>query len=262
MNNRFDRESEHSSNERSSTSMMRVLGQMLMLPFTVFVYGMEMFARTMHRAHRVAEEGMDLTAGGTSSLEEETPVEPNVGSGMGIVVNHPADRRAIQLGDAPYGTAIEDAEKASGGDRRARNEIDTSEKAKETKMDKDLRDDMLKLVRYKVLFVKREYEHAFLEQEELVSENMDGTSFTAWKVAEFIQTLGKRSTRVPSKWGKTYPEDYREGDVLTGLPDEDKMYLRIFYEVLDRYPREKFEYEERQIKVLEEIRNKLPSGDS
>ena len=30
-------------------------------------------------------------------------------------------------------------------------------------MDQDSRDDMLKLVRYKVLFVKREYEHAFEE---------------------------------------------------------------------------------------------------
>src|SRR5688500_18495513 len=40
---------------------------------------------------------------------------------------------------------------------------------KETKMDRDLRDDMLKLIRYKVLFVKREDEHAFPEQEDLVS---------------------------------------------------------------------------------------------
>lgn len=124
-------------------------------------------------------------------------------------------------------------------------------------MDKDLRDDMLKLVKYKVLFVKREYEHAFREQEDLVSENMDGQSFTAWKVAEFIQSLAKRDTKVPARWGKAYPEGFRDGEVLTGLPDEDKMYLRIYYEVMDRYPREKFEYEERQIEVLEEIRDGL-----
>jgi hypothetical protein len=124
-------------------------------------------------------------------------------------------------------------------------------------MDKDLRDDMLKLVKYKVLFVKREYEHAFREQEDLVSENMDGQAFTAWKVAEFIQSLAERCTKVPAHWGKTYPEGFRDGDVLTGLPAEDKMYLRVYYEVMDRYPREKFEYEERQIEVLEEIRNGL-----
>jgi hypothetical protein len=124
-------------------------------------------------------------------------------------------------------------------------------------MDKDLHDDMLKLVRYKVLFVKREYEHAFEEQEDLVSENMDGSAFTAWKVAEFIQSLAKHKTPVPAKWGKTYPEGYRSGDVLIGLPNEDKKYLRVYYEVMDRYPREKFKYEEEQISVLEGIREEL-----
>ena len=124
-------------------------------------------------------------------------------------------------------------------------------------MDKDLRDDMLKLIRYKVLFVKREYEHAFPEQEDLVSENMDGAGFTAWKVAEFIQGLGQRKTVVPSKWGKTYPEGYRDADILTGLPDDDKKYLRVYYEVMDRFPREKFKYEEEQISVLEGIRGEL-----
>ena len=48
---------------------------------------------------------------------------------------------------------------------------------------------MLKLVRYKILFVKRGYEHAFEEQEELVSDNMDASAYTAWKVAEFIQKM-------------------------------------------------------------------------
>ncbi|MEK6279435.1 MAG: hypothetical protein AABN95_03700 [Acidobacteriota bacterium] len=127
-------------------------------------------------------------------------------------------------------------------------------------MDTDLRDDMLKLVRYKVLFVKREYEHAFDEQEDLVSENMDGSAFTAWKVAEFIQGLARKpyETRIPTRWGKNYPEaEHRAGDYLKGLPDDDKKYLRVFYQVLDRYPREKFKYEEQQIRVLEQIRDEL-----
>ena len=129
-------------------------------------------------------------------------------------------------------------------------------------MDRDLRDDMLKLVRFKVLFVKREYEHAFPEQENLVSENMDAAAFTAWKVAEFIQGLGHEPpTPVPLRWGTKYPSaNYRtgpNGEFLKGLPEDDKKYLRVFYEVLDRYPRERFKYEERQIEVLEEIRNQL-----
>ncbi|HZG53908.1 MAG TPA: formylglycine-generating enzyme family protein, partial [Pyrinomonadaceae bacterium] len=105
----------------------------------------------------------------------------------------------------------------------------------------------------------REYEHAFPEQEDLVSENMDGAAFTAWKVAEFIQMLGRGEMRVPHKWAeKGYPGGghVRDG-LLLGLRDSDKKYLRVYYEVMDRYPREKFKYEEQQIRVLEQIRNRL-----
>lgn len=131
-------------------------------------------------------------------------------------------------------------------------------------MDRDLHDDMLKLVRYKILFVKREFEAAFDEDEDLVSDNMDASAFTAWKIAQFIQDLkaeGDRRVRVPSKWGTRYPSVQRENYVrdgyLIGFPPEDKKYLRVYYEVLDRYPREKFKYEEQQIEVLREIRDEM-----
>ncbi|PYP83969.1 MAG: hypothetical protein DMG65_23300 [Candidatus Angelobacter sp. Gp1-AA117] len=136
-------------------------------------------------------------------------------------------------------------------------------------MDKNLHDDMLKLVRYKILFVKRNHEHAFPEQEDLVYDNLDGNSFTAWKVAEFIQELAKVKTaktpeerarigfRVPGGW-KHYPGDkYIFNGYLTGLPHEDKKYLRVYYEVLERFPREKFRHDERQIEVLEDIRDSI-----
>ncbi len=76
-------------------------------------------------------------------------------------------------------------------------------------LDRDLRDDMLKLVRYKILFVRREYETAFPEQEDIVSENMDGDAFSAWKVAEFIQDLHREGTLVPQRWvDKKYATEY------------------------------------------------------
>ncbi len=131
-------------------------------------------------------------------------------------------------------------------------------------MDTNLNDDLLKLVRFKILFVKRDYEHAFPEQEELVWDNLDGTAFTAWKIAEFIQRLGKNETPVPDKWfHKRYPGDhYVKNGYLAGFPEEDKKYLRVYYEVLDRYHREKFRYEEQQVDVLREIRDRMPERPS
>jgi hypothetical protein len=130
--------------------------------------------------------------------------------------------------------------------------------------DQNLHDDMLKLVQYKILFLKRNYEHAFAEQEELVPDNIDAAGYTAWKIAAFIQQLREqRHTTVPEKW-KQYPPDdplYRDGSTLVGFPERDKKYLRVYYKVLDRWPREAFKFEERQIEILKEVRDHLPGRE-
>ena len=126
--------------------------------------------------------------------------------------------------------------------------------------DKTMKDkkETLKLVRYKVLFVKRDYETAFPEQEELVADDLATTDFTAWKIAEFIGRLDE--TKVPRAWvEKNYPRDFRgeRSPTVMRLPEGDKKYLRVYYEVLDCYEREEFRYEHKQVKVLEEIRDEL-----
>ena len=124
--------------------------------------------------------------------------------------------------------------------------------------DRDLSDDTLKLVQYRVVFVKRDLEYAFREKEELVPDNMSAQTFTAWKIAEFIQHLDE--VNVPAKWlRKNYPRDchQRAEDRIEKLPEEDKKYLRLQFEVLRRYPRERLRYEERHIEVLERIRDAL-----
>jgi len=130
--------------------------------------------------------------------------------------------------------------------------------------DRDLQDDMLKLVRYKILFVRRDFEHAFPEREDLVYDSMDGSAFAAWKVAEFIQELQKGETAVPAKWlTRGYPEaQYVRNGQLIGLDDEDKKYLRVYYEVLERYVREKFYYEEQQIEILRKIAENMQNAGS
>src|SRR5262249_48615457 len=140
------------------------------------------------------------------------------------------------------------------------------------------------LWRYKVLFVKRDLEHAFKEVEDLVPD--DVSDITPWKIAEFIQLLGsaKHDVEVPEKWIKEgYAKDYWRVDekgkgveakvdmdqihklerekrskiYLTGLPEDDKQYLRLYREELARYTRQEPKYEEQKIKVLKEIRDKI-----
>lgn len=128
----------------------------------------------------------------------------------------------------------------------------------ERERDRDLGGDRLKLVRYKILFVKRDYEVAFPEHEELVAGDFNDTDFTAWKIAEFIQGLDEEEA--PRQWrDKNYPHEYGgEGKhYIRHIPEADKKYLRVYYEVLARYDREEYHYEERQVEVLEEIRDAI-----
>ncbi|MGH8070043.1 MAG: hypothetical protein ACRERE_33325 [Candidatus Entotheonellia bacterium] len=199
---------------------------------------MEMLVKTLRGVQQIAYKGIDMMADG---------VVQTLADASGSESSH--------TGAEDDGVIRDSATKT----------YQKFEKEERSMADRDFRDDMLKLVRYKVLFVKREYEHVFYEKEELVHDNISEADYMGWKIAEFIQQLNKETTEIPEKW-KGYPEDkdgrqYRrriaEKNILIALPEEDKKYLRVFFEILDRYPREKFKYEEMQIDVLKEIRDKL-----
>ena len=236
MNSSIDESKDQPENHRSS-SFMRLFGEMMMLPLAVFVQGMELFIKTIQGMQRVADDGMDVMAGGTTEAAGPVPVR--------------------QSDDVSNTTGSE----TGGVDK---NDAATNLKEKINMSDTDLSGkDTLKLVRYKILFIKRDYETAFPEREELVADSMDATGYTAWKVAEFIQRLGDRETKIPGKWNG-YPENrkhpahpYRDGDILLGLPEDDKKYLRVYFEVLDRYDREDAKYEQQQINVLKQIRDRI-----
>lgn len=233
--------------------MMRVFGQFLMIPIGAFVYGMEMLLKTMQQFRQVTNHGLDVVAGAQNRIDDLP------------------ETRAAPASEAPVGSREHLSDGSTSMDTTNNVESNITITHEEKKMlDKDLHDDMLKLVRYKILFVKREFEHAFPEQEDLVPDDMDGSAFTAWKIAEFIQDLAKQRTRegqqeidirVPHKWKNYPPHEFIVDGYLIGLPHEDKKFLRVYYEVLDRYPREKFRYEEQQIEVLKEIRDKLPTQE-
>jgi hypothetical protein len=217
-------------------NLMWVVGQLLMIPVAAFVFSVEMFVKRIQEMQRVTNQGMEVVLAGKNKA---------AGADQEIF-SRDYKQRAEPCGER---SPVDE------GEYSLRSHLE-----EKRTVDKDLRDDMLKLVRYKVLFVRREYEVAFPEKEDIVSDNMDGAAFTAWKVAEFIQDLAKKETRVPKKWqDKNYPPaEYSDDGKLLGLEEEDKKYLRVYFEVLERYPREKFKYEEQQIRVLEEIRDRIP----
>ena len=104
---------------------------------------------------------------------------------------------------------------------------------------------VLKLVRYKILFVKRDYEYPFPEQEELVAENMDEASYT--KRRSPSSSSNSRRLRFQEMGGQNYPPVKLESPpasrtpgMINELPEDDKKYLRVYYEVLQRFPREEF----------------------
>ncbi len=235
---------------------MQLFGQLLVLPITTFVYGLDMLIKTMLQMQRVSRQSMHVVSG----------------PGPQICLPDPENSLSESSTDESHLTA--DDIHAGRNENENKEDKLLSYDYSENGLDRNLRDDMLKLVRYKILFVKREYEHAFPEREDLVHDNLDGNAFTAWKVAEFIQELARVKDettvegrarvgiRIPHKW-KNYPrpedrDKYIFDGYLTGFPSEDKKYLRVFYQVLERYPREKFRHDERQIEVLEEIRDRIP----
>jgi hypothetical protein len=201
------------------------------LPLEAFVYSMEMLVETMRGIQQIAFQSMDMVTDGIAQpLVDESGAESAL---------------TIDVTPSPIGDRAETAQKVPQEEER--------------KMaDRNLHgDDELKLVRYKVLFVKRDYEYAFQEKEELVHEDInDASDYTGWKIAEFIQRLDKEP--IPDLWlKKNFPRPAKAGDMIRSLDEDDKKYLRIYFEVLQRYPREKFRHDEEQIKILREIKDKL-----
>jgi hypothetical protein len=104
------------------------------------------------------------------------------------------------------------------------------------------------------LFLKRDLEVAFPEQEELVVEEIPKDGFISWKIEEFIQQMSRGEVRQPGKWReKNYPPTGVTGGNVTSLPDKDKRFLRVYCHVLDWYERERLN----QVDVLKEIRDRL-----
>lgn len=154
----------------------------------------------------------------------------------------------------------------------------------------NLNDDMVKLVAYAIVSVRRGHER-ILEGGEgtlLVKGKMTAESFTSFIIGRYLQQEvskddKKEAIKALIKALDRYLRKGANGDArkfaeqlrtflqealtdknetqpkqLRRIEDEDRRFLRVHFVVSNRWPREPEKFEEEQIAVLEEIRQAIP----
>jgi hypothetical protein len=235
--------------------------QMMMMPFSAFVYGMQVFVQMLQGMQQAG--GQVWGAGGGFADDRGTRTTGGAAAGSAGITGRTTREEERTMSDQSVsgrdqqwgggqGPGGMGQGWGNGGDQgwSVRDECRDTEAC-----------DRLRLVRFKVLFLKRDLEVAFPEQEELVAEDMPKDGFISWKIAEFIQQMSRGEVAQPGKWAeKDYPESQggvvRDGMVIS-LPDKDKRFLRVYCQVLEWYDRERMNYERDQVDVLREIRDEL-----
>lgn len=115
----------------------------------------------------------------------------------------------------------------------------------------DLQDDSVKLVAYTIVSLKRGRERILDggQGSVIVTDSMTGKAFMSWILAKYMQ----QKVDDPAQPGKKI----RRGDQRL-LPRDELKYLRVYYVVSTRWPRESLEFEQNQVRVLREIRDEMP----
>jgi hypothetical protein len=212
--------------------MMRFFGQMMKLPIAALVSSMEMLAKTMREIQKSLESNIDVVSDGLAQTLND------MSDGTGVARAASMDRSGRISGDgADITQHIMDKEENNMGDQ-------------------DLSGEDLKIVRYRIIFTKRDFEAVLDEaEEEIVDYPTDGGSFGGLKVAEFMGKLSEGEVPLPVQWqGKGYPT---RKDGKWRIPPKDRRYITFIYEVVRRVEREDAQYEKDEVHVLRQIRNEV-----
>ena len=257
----------------SRADVTRFLSQMLLLPFSASVYSLELFVQILRSIESITERSINATMSGAGSLPGTAPIqratreeEKEMSEQSWSSGGRSQDSSGREQGWTSSGGRSQDSSSreqgwtSSGGQSSyGRDEgWSISEECRE----KDPCD-RLRLVRFKVLFLKRNLEIAFPEEEELVAEDMPKDGFISWKIAEFIQSMNRKEIKQPGKWKdeNDYPANEEGGKLQDGyvlaLPDKDKRFLRVYCQVLAWYDREKRNYERDQADYQRDIKDEL-----
>lgn len=214
--------------------MIKFFGQIMKLPMAALASGMEMLAQTMREIQKSFESNIDVAS-----------------NGLAQTINDMSDEAGVAR------AASDDRSGGISGDGADVTQ-QTLDKEEKDMSDQDLSGHDLKIVRYRIIFTKRDYEAVLDEaDEEVVDYPTDGGSLGGLKVAHFMGRVKDARVNLPIEWrGKNYPEKNapRRG---WKIPPGDERYITFLYEVIRRVEREEPAYEKDEVKVLREIRDVL-----
>lgn len=225
--------------------MIHFFSRMLKFPVAMVAASFDIMARIVRDMQQTFDRNLDVVAEGMSQTFTDTPED--------------AERQlqGTEGGDATvivHGTD----ESIPTTNRNGGNMGDWDGN------DQDLSGDDVKVVQYRIVFTKRDYEATLHEDEETVAYPTNGGSFGALMISRFIADLAQNGRKVPSPWKHSADLlKYPQGDDLVhderywGIPFDDQKYIAFFYKVMGRVERQEKEYDKEQIRLLDQIRQRL-----
>jgi hypothetical protein len=237
--------------------MLRLMTEMMKLPVTLFVSGMEVLVRAMRECQDIANRALDTAV---EQMRSDTTRPVDIGT---EAAQPPCDGTGCT--SEPSATAPHDQQ----------------QKESDAMMDeKALGSDDTKTVRYRIIFTKRHHETTLKEEEATVNYATDPMSISGRYISDFwaaaavggereaLKRLYKTGylealrTRVAAGKSKKITKKMAEDE--TNFPslgwtikDEDKKYIAFRADLLDQLPRQKGEYDREKADELRKIREIL-----
>jgi hypothetical protein len=248
------------SNGEGPDRLALIAGQMLFMPLSMMIYGLNVLAQSTRRlpngTGRSQAPRLRAAAPPPAEPAQDAPSPNGTATRGGWSSVRPAWRRPeLEIVRSTGRPATELPPDPGGQQKRAREEQKTMSD------NKSLQDDMLKTVRYWVAFEKRDFETVLHQGTDQVYDNLTDAQFTAWKMAEFVQELAAGVIKVPYTWRdkkRPFFTTHPSGQTILGdISAEDKKYLTVDWEVVGRVQRRKGRFEERKTEALEDIAESL-----
>ena len=252
--------------------MIDIFGRLIRLPIEMLIFSVEMFGQTMRGMQDIADRSLtevlaegvepspDVTSSGYPEAARPEPVREaeasyqeaeslplpapvSAGPATPSPVAPPVPAQSFAAPEAL--SQVEPPRHVHNPFNQGPPTIGGPPQAEERRImaDTNLSDDMVKLVEYSIVSIQREKERRLYSGEQIVTENLTGEAFASWMITQYLQSEG-------------YASQVAE-DASNTIRERDRKYLRVFYNVLDRWPEQSLDYEEKQLDILKDIAEAL-----